>query len=50
MEELRRQEETRQQRIVKSREELAASELELENLGRFEPRTDELVSVILVAG
>ncbi|XP_052108650.1 structural maintenance of chromosomes protein 5 isoform X2 [Arachis duranensis] len=41
MEDLRRQEETRQKKIEKIREELAASELELENLGPSEPRQQE---------
>ncbi|KAI4333084.1 hypothetical protein L6164_017934 [Bauhinia variegata] len=42
MEELRRQEETRQQRIFKTKEELAAAELELQNLPHYEPPTAEI--------
>ncbi|RDX71619.1 Structural maintenance of chromosomes protein 5, partial [Mucuna pruriens] len=42
MEELRRQEETEQQRLVKAKEELAMAELELENLPRCVPPKDEL--------
>ncbi|KAL4294318.1 hypothetical protein S83_063689 [Arachis hypogaea] len=41
MEDLRRQEETWQKKLEKIREELAASELELENLGPSEPRQQE---------
>ncbi|CAJ1937517.1 unnamed protein product [Sphenostylis stenocarpa] len=42
MKELRRQEETRQQKLVKAREELAIAELELENLPPYVPPKDEL--------
>ncbi|KAL9329884.1 hypothetical protein ACSQ67_004887 [Phaseolus vulgaris] len=42
MEELRRQEETRQQKLVKAREELATAEHELENLPSYVPPKDEL--------
>ncbi|KAA8515642.1 hypothetical protein F0562_018747 [Nyssa sinensis] len=42
MEELRRQEESRQQRISKAREDLVAAELELANLPPYEPPKDEL--------
>ncbi|KAK7369640.1 hypothetical protein VNO80_11682 [Phaseolus coccineus] len=42
MEELRRQEETRQQKLVKAREELAIAEHELENLPSYVPPKDEL--------
>ncbi|WVZ24282.1 hypothetical protein V8G54_002826 [Vigna mungo] len=42
MEELRRQEETRQQKLVKAREELAIAEEELENLPSYVPPKDEL--------
>ncbi|KAJ7982247.1 structural maintenance of chromosomes 5 [Quillaja saponaria] len=42
MDNLRRQEESRQQRIMKAKEELAAAEFELENLPLYEPRKDEL--------
>jgi len=45
MEELRRQEETRQQKLVKAREELAIAELELQNLPSYVPPKDELVSI-----
>lgn len=45
MEELRRQEETRQQKLVKAREELAIAEDELENLPSYVPPKDELVSI-----
>lgn len=48
MEVLRKQEETRQQKLIKAREELAAAELELESLNPYEPPKDELVSVLLV--
>ncbi|KAM1941639.1 hypothetical protein ACFX13_029192 [Malus domestica] len=44
MEDLKKQEETRQQRIFKAKEDLAAAELELENLTPYEPPTDEIVS------
>lgn len=44
MEDLRKQEESRQQRILKAKEDLAAAELELENLTPYEPPTDEIVS------
>ena len=44
MEELRKQEESRQQRIIKAKEGLAAAEAELENLPPYEPPKDELVS------
>lgn len=44
MEDLRRQEETRQQRILKAKEELAAAEHDLENLPHYEPPKDEIVS------
>ncbi|OVA00848.1 RecF/RecN/SMC [Macleaya cordata] len=42
MEELRRQEESRQQRISRAKEELAAAELELSNLPVFEHPKDEI--------
>ncbi|XP_027340674.1 structural maintenance of chromosomes protein 5 isoform X2 [Abrus precatorius] len=42
MEELRRQEETRQQRLIKAREELAAAELDLQNLPPYVHPRDEL--------
>jgi len=45
MEELRRQEETRQQKLVKAREELATAEHELENLPSYVPPKDELVCI-----
>jgi hypothetical protein len=44
MEDLRRQEESRQQRILKAKEDLAAAELDFENLPLYEPPKDELVS------
>jgi len=47
MEELRRQEETRQQKLVKAREELAIAERELENLPSYVPPKDELVSILM---
>jgi hypothetical protein len=50
MDELKRQEETRQQKFINAREELAAAELELKNLDPFVPPKDELVSVLLVIG
>ncbi|ONI20553.1 hypothetical protein PRUPE_2G022000 [Prunus persica] len=43
MEDLRKQEESRQQRILKAKEDLAAAELELENLTPYEPPTDEIM-------
>ncbi|PON84829.1 Structural maintenance of chromosomes protein [Trema orientale] len=42
MEDLKRQEESRQQRILKAREDLAAAELELENMPPYEPPKDEI--------
>ncbi|KAK2440243.1 structural maintenance of chromosomes protein [Trifolium repens] len=42
MDELKRQEETRQQKFINAREELAAAELELKNLDPFVPPKDEL--------
>ncbi|GAU38915.1 hypothetical protein TSUD_119810 [Trifolium subterraneum] len=42
MDELKRQEETRQQKFINAREELAAAELELKNLDPFLPPKDEL--------
>ncbi|XP_062174170.1 structural maintenance of chromosomes protein 5 isoform X2 [Alnus glutinosa] len=42
MEDLRRQEESRQQRILKAKEDLAAAELDFENLPLYEPPKDEL--------
>ena len=42
MEYLRKQEESCQQRIIKSKEELAAAKVELENLPPYEPPKDEL--------
>lgn len=44
MEDSRRQEEVRKQKILKCKEDLAAAELELENLPPYEPHKDELVS------
>jgi hypothetical protein len=46
MDELMRQEETRQQKFINAREELAAAELELKNLDPFVHLEDEIVSVI----
>ncbi|XP_062115541.1 structural maintenance of chromosomes protein 5 isoform X2 [Humulus lupulus] len=42
MENLKRDEESRQQRILKAKEELAAAELELENMPPYEPPKDEI--------
>lgn len=42
MDELRKQEETRQQKLKKAREDLAAAELELESLSPYEPPRDEI--------
>ncbi|GAB2300145.1 Structural maintenance of chromosomes protein 5 [Dionaea muscipula] len=42
MEDLRKQEQTRQQRIVKAKEDLLAAELELANLPLFEPPKDQI--------
>ncbi|XP_058105367.1 structural maintenance of chromosomes protein 5 isoform X2 [Magnolia sinica] len=42
MEELRRQEESRQERISRAKEDLAAAEFELANLPVFEPPRDEI--------
>ena len=44
LEELKRQEESRQQRISRAKEELIAAEVELTNLPSYEPPKDELVS------
>ena len=44
MEDLRKQEESCQQRIIKAKENLAAAKAELENLPPYEPPKDELVS------
>lgn len=43
MEDLKRQEESRQKRIVRAREELIAAERELKELPVYEPPKDELV-------
>lgn len=43
MEELRMLEKSRQQRILKAKEDLAAAELELANLPSYEPPSDEMV-------
>ena len=45
MEDLRRQEESRQQRILKAKGDLAAAELELQNLPSYEPPVDVIVSL-----
>ncbi|ESR52197.1 hypothetical protein CICLE_v10030582mg [Citrus x clementina] len=42
MQELRRQEQSRQQRILKAREELAAAELDLQNVPAYEPPHDKI--------
>ncbi|KAK9189255.1 hypothetical protein WN944_020661 [Citrus x changshan-huyou] len=42
MQELRRQEQSRQQRILKAREELAAAELDLQNMPAYEPPHDKI--------
>ncbi|XP_029127020.1 structural maintenance of chromosomes protein 5-like [Cajanus cajan] len=47
MEELRRQEETQQQKLVKAREELAIAELELEEMVPYVAPKDELVSILM---
>ena len=44
MEDVRKQEESCQQRIIKAKENLATAEAELENLPPYEPPKDELVS------
>ena len=49
MEELRRQEESRQQRISKAKEDLVAAELELASLPPYEHPKDEIVSCILLS-
>lgn len=46
MEDLKMQEESRLQRILKAKEDLAAAELELENLPLYEPPKDEIVSYL----
>ncbi|KAH9774384.1 Structural maintenance of chromosomes protein 5 [Citrus sinensis] len=46
MQELRRQEQSRQQRILKAREELAAAELDLQNVPAYEPPHDKIVCVV----
>lgn len=43
MEELERQENSRQERIAKAEKDLANAELELENLPPFEPPRDKVV-------
>lgn len=45
MEGLRRQEQSRQEKISKAKEDLAAAELELANLPHYEPPKDKLVSI-----
>lgn len=45
MEGLRRQEQSRQERILKAKEDLAAAESELANLPHSEPPKDKLVSI-----
>jgi hypothetical protein len=45
MDELRQQEENRQQKLRKARDELSAAELDLESLNPYVPPTDEIVSV-----
>lgn len=40
---MKRQEESRRQRILKAQEDLAAAELELANLPPYEPPRDEFV-------
>ena len=47
MEDLGKQEESWQQRIIKAKENLAAAEAELENLPPYEPPKDELLSNFL---
>ena len=46
MEDLRKQEESCQQRIIKAKENLAAAEAKLENLPPYEPPKDELVTFL----
>lgn len=46
MQELRRQEQSRQQRILKAKEELAAAELDLQNVPAYEPPQDKIVCVL----
>ncbi|RVX00283.1 Structural maintenance of chromosomes protein 5 [Vitis vinifera] len=46
MEELRRQEESRQQRISKAKEDLVAAELELASLPPYEHPKDEIVKLV----
>ncbi|KAH9710042.1 Structural maintenance of chromosomes protein 5 [Citrus sinensis] len=46
MQELRRQEQSRQQRILKAREELAAAELDLQTVPAYEPPHDKIVCVV----
>lgn len=48
MEDLRKQEESRQQRILQAKEELEAAELELQNLPPFKHPKDEIVSYICI--
>ena len=47
MEDLKMQEESRLQRILKAKGDLAAAELELENMPPYEPPKDEIVSYFL---
>lgn len=46
MEDLRRQEESRQRRISKAQEDLSAAELELANLPPYEPPRDKIVGFL----
>lgn len=43
MDDLKKQEQTQKQRILKAREDLAAAELDLQNLPAFEPPKHEIV-------
>lgn len=46
MGDLKKEEETRQQRIIKAKEDLAIAEAELRNLPVYEPPKDVLVSIL----
>lgn len=50
IEELKRQEESRQQRILRAKEELISAEEELANLPPYEPPKNELVSCTFFHG
>lgn len=48
MDDLRRQEESRQQRLCKAKEDLAAAETEVANLPPYEPPKDKMVRELFI--